>query len=887
METANSNSAQNLETLKKEFENKLKEMKQAGEDLARQHPRYQAQANELINIANKKLIECNSNMFSIALGADFQAGKSTTVNAMADGHVICPSGNGAGGIRTSSCAVKINYGSAQPTVIWKSKETLSRDLEYWTAGQVSLTNQDSTAQRAAFSEIAANMAAQLATKEAVVVDRMHQVLLYLSYFNHPQVTDWLAKNTFSNDEILAFLAFPEDNDKRWRKVHEEILKIPAPTITQLREIVRNEFFPTNAMYLFIEMVTFETFAEYLQTLGITVIDTPGLNMTDNDTRVALSCMSDATSIFYFFDGEKQLDESDKKALKLIDDLGFKNKVFFGINFRSPLNRKSKIRETIQEQLKDLGYNAPHQQKLLIFNAFLAQRARQGRLILEGKLNRIDEEKIMKEAEEIESTAKTVEQAWIDTTVNIMDEVKAVKGLDLDEFAAEGLTKKNIDIVYQASRWDEVMNFILDYVLENRSRILFVERVAKPIETQLKTIEQILRRDEENAEQKADDLQGKYDAAIKSYKDFQRECKEKLDARIKEDWDTLIANDFYQNVYAKCAPPIAAEAVDKIRAEQTFVNNVGFLATNGYNKIRGFFGMDKVESDLQKQCASIMKSATEKIVEQLTIVWITQFENGTLYQNTIRASVDLLHNDINKIWNERNMTDNEILKDLLTQLQNKLPKGEFSLDSENIELSSDALEGILGEQIHFGGAATDTLKGVLSGIIGGTGVAYFYLFILPMDFVVPFAAEIIGVIMLAVAAFVTAFSSSERKERDKMKLQRSLEAELIKTFSNPVEREKIIVQLISGSETEDGRKSPGLQIYRKFYRVAFEEAIKSCGDILKDQAKKAEFDAKAGDTARQQIAEEARQIREGVIATLQKNMNELQEKVNTMFPATTV
>ena len=115
-------------------------------------------------------------------------------------------------------------------------------------------------------------------------------------------------------------------------------------------------------------------------------------MTNNDTRVALSCMSDATSIFYFFNGERMLDETDQKAFKLIDDLGFKSKVLFGIKFKTPLVQGAAIRQTIQVQLQTLGYDSPHQKELLLFNALLAQRAKQGQLILNNALNRNDEDK---------------------------------------------------------------------------------------------------------------------------------------------------------------------------------------------------------------------------------------------------------------------------------------------------------------------------------------------------------------------------------------------------------------------------------------------------------------------------------------------------------------
>ena len=893
-------SQEQLEMLKKEFETELKGMKQVGEELARSHPRYKVQAKELINIADKKLAECNANMFSIALGADFQAGKSTTVNAIS-GHVICPSGNGGGGIRTSSCAVKVNYGVAKPTVIWKSTETLSRDLEYWTAGQIS-SGQNDSQRRETFKELALNMTEQLKTYDTVVVDRMHQVLLYMSYYDHPQVTDWLSRDTFTAEEILAFLAFPADNDERWFKVQNQIMQIEAPTPKQIRDIIRDEFYPTNAMYLFIEMVNFATPSEYLRSLGITVVDTPGLNMTDNDTRVALSCMSDATSIFYFFNGERQLNEADRKALKLIDDLGFKNKVFFGINFKRPLAQGATIRQTIQVQLQTLDYNAPHQQRLLLFNAFLAQRARQGRLILDNALNRNDVDKILAEAKEtIGLETNDVKQAWIETTANVMSTVREFNGLTESQFRAMGITEESIDFVYKASRWDEVMNFILDYVLENRSRALLVERVAKPIGAQLTAIEQILRRDEDNAKQTADDLRQKYDAAIRSYEEFQSECKDmvaeciqqkranEVTGEIQKTWDYAIACDCYENVFEKCSEKIAAEAVDKIQASQTFLNNMGFLATGAINKIRGFFNKNsaKMQSALEKETASIMKVAAESVITQLTVIWNATFEKSNVYRDTIQRPVEYLHRDIIDKWNKRNMANNDILKDLLNQLQEKLPTGTFSYDSETIELPADALSNILGRHFDIGGEAKDTFKAIVGGIVGGSGVLGIYLFILPADFIVPFAAEIIGVIMLTIAALIKGFSSTSKQAREREKLKNELAQEMDRVFLNKHKREEIIRNLIEGGQTEDGKTNVGLKFYRKFYNIAFEEAIKGCGDILAEQARKAEEDARAGDAARQQIADEARQIRKGVIAGLQRAMNNLQRRVDALFPPATV
>lgn len=535
---------------------------------------------------------------------------------------------------------------------------------------------------------------------------------------------------------------------------------------------------------------------------------------------------------------------------------------------------------------------------MLFNAFLAQRAKQGELILKNELNRNDVDKILAEAKEsIGIETNDVNQAWIETTANVMNTVREFNGLTEAQFRAMGITKESIDFVYKASRWDEVMNFILDYVLENRSRALLVERVAKPIGAQLTAIEQVLRRDEDNAKQTADALRQKYDAAIKSYKDFQSECSDMVAERIQKKqenqitheiqsvWDYAVAHDCYQNVFAKCSEEIAAEAVDKIQASQTFLNNMGFLAAGAFNKIRGFFNRNatQMKSALEKETESIMKFAAEKAITHLTTIWSATFEKSDVYRYTIQSSVEALHQDIIDKWNKRNMADNDLLRDLLTQLQKKLPTGAFSYDSESIELPADVLSKILGRQYDISGEAKDTFKAIVGGIVGGSGVLAIYLFVLPANFIVPFAAEIVGVITIAIAALIKGFSSTSRQAREREKLKGDLAQEMDRVFRNEYKREEIIHNLIEGGQTEDGKINPGLKFYRAFYSLAFEEAIKSCGDILAEQAKKAEEYARAGDEARQKIADEARQIRKGVIASLQRAMNNLQRRVDARFP----
>ena len=86
-------------------------------------------------------------------------------------------------------------------------------------------------------------------------------------------------------------------------------------------------------------------------------------------------------------------------LRTIRDAGMASKVCFAVNFRkSPLIIKSTgIEQTILNQLQSEGYNYPHQRKLFYYNAFLALRSVQGRLILNNELDDLTAEAILEDS----------------------------------------------------------------------------------------------------------------------------------------------------------------------------------------------------------------------------------------------------------------------------------------------------------------------------------------------------------------------------------------------------------------------------------------------------------------------------------------------------------
>ena len=120
---------------------------------------------------------------------------------------------------------------------------------------------------------------------------------------------------------------------------------------------QKDFKPENATYLFIAMVNVYVRSDYLKSIGITVVDTPRMNINDSDTYVALQCMTDSAV--------KKLDDNEKKALTEIKRAKLADKVFFGMNFRKNPKVRSYIEKSILTDLQILGYTAQHQKRLLL------------------------------------------------------------------------------------------------------------------------------------------------------------------------------------------------------------------------------------------------------------------------------------------------------------------------------------------------------------------------------------------------------------------------------------------------------------------------------------------------------------------------------------------
>ena len=858
----------------------IMDMGRAGTELAENHERYAKEGKRMKDLADVLQQRCEESLFSIALGAAFQSGKSTTVNALADGREICPRGNGGGGIRTSSCAVRVGCsldGRARSSVIWQTPEELDRSLRYALGEEnsdVTLHDPEHVAwawrRVVKRAEDAAHDPQSFGERER---DQIKQAFLMLAFFDHPQAREYMARDQFTEAETRSFMAFSSDVILRWNRVFRGAAGL-GEDIDALRALVREQFTVEQAMYVFISTVNYATPSEYLHSLGVQVVDTPGLNMSDNDTRVALHAMQEASAIFYFFSGERQLDEADKQGLRLIQSCGLADKVFFGINFRRSLSALTQIEGAILADLEMLGYDRPHQKEMLHYNAFLAQRAKQGLLMLEGNLDEEGRAAIMREAEQIGAECETVEEAWLETTDAVMRTVRAEGWRD---FYDNGLTEENVEVVLRASRWQETMDAINDYVLRNRGNSVLVNGLSTPVRTVLSEIETVLQADEDEADQHVDELTQQYDEAIRRFDAFAEESEKAVREAITPDWDRKLAEDFYVEVYLGSVNDAAEMAAQEIQKESNLKRNLGQLGNTALNKLRELFGGEKKKSELECITENAINRALTAAIEQHSIKWEDGFEKSQVYKATIGKGVSNLSAQLMSMWTEMGMDENEALRRLRKQLESKLPKGKFGADFQLIQLTlrESTLLRSSGEQtLNW---LSTMFKGLGVGTAAVLGTGFVYLCVLPTTFVLPLVGEIAmlaGAAYIAIHAFMTNISpKSAQKELEK--LTESLRNAFYDQLDTPEAREQHVRSLIDGNGASD---QSGLQFYRQFYLGAFESALALCRDDLEKGKQAVQTAARQSEAERQRIAAEANDIRTNIIGPMRTRMEILEATV---------
>lgn len=899
---SNATKMDQYEQLKEKLLREVNNVYRQGEQLKQKYPQYEDIGTQMMKTSDRLYRLCNDGLFAIALSAQFQSGKSTTCNVFAEGREVCPTGNGGGGIRTSSCSVQLANHSedepAQALIQWFNPEELDsalNDALGHTASDTPLSLAKPEDIKTAWEEVADIMTGYIKKPGEMDLkqqDGMKQALLILVYHQDRSLEKLRTQKSFTLTEARRYLSFPEDLAQRWERVRQAFQRGEA-----LGNSVSREFSLEDALYAFISKASFYTDAEYLGQLGAVVVDTPGLNMSENDTRVALAAMQSASAIFWFFNGEKQLSAEDRESLQMIREAKLASKVFFGINFKGP--QKKQVEQSILTELQAMGYNEPHQQTLLRYNAFLAQRAKQGFLLLAGKLDRLSMDAILQytrsndipmmlndnevNLDECATSAdgrflqadgenipidQVVTAAWVASTEDIMCRVKAE---GYRNFGKLGLCEQSVQLALNASRWNETMRDINDYILKNRGRAMLIGQVLNPILDDLHVIETKLKQDEANAEATAEEMQRAYDDALAVYQDFCDKSSGIIDQYISGDWDQAIADDIYEKVLLKSVGNAATKAAKELSKNQDMGKSLGDLATKLRNRVGKLVGADQVKSKLEKESEQIIQGALREQIQLLYTAWTEEFEDSQLYRTLVKGNVENVTLRMENLWNSMKLDTNNLLAAAKQCMNANLPKGTFSQDAQLIQLSPERLSSILDSTNNLGGSLINALKGVGVGYGAMVGLAAIYLYVLPWDFVVPGAAEIIMIVGVIVGALVNYFASEKTKEKEREKQAAKLESEIKNQLLQ--DRPKLTRQMIG----EPGAKS-GVRVFRLFYEAAFKNALDKAMESLQEDSERALEQARKSDEERKKIGQTAREIREELINPVTSSAAELRNEI---------
>ncbi|MEM7589947.1 MAG: dynamin family protein [Cyanobacteria bacterium P01_A01_bin.83] len=837
---------------------------------------------------------CHEGLFSIALIAAFQSGKSTTLNAFADGREIAPRGLGGGGIKTSACLVKVhNPNNKEPETVkvtWRSEQNLlqrleeilgtiaceisnsqtaedlktvnqkidkatnSRDKEQYTREYYSildfknsrgkaLLEQALKAELELYSQSESKGSLKMQDKE----DLLRFAIIVLAYHDDLNLKKLQQKDDFKPEEMENYLKFPENFVARWNKCFNNF----ADPLRQ----VRQEFSVEEVIYAFIEEVTYVVNSENLQKSGAQIVDCPGLFASSYDTLVARGAMNDASAILFLLSGDKQLSESDIKVLNLIKEIGVKEKVFFGINYKKALKRNEQeevsdiVIQTILDQLEKLGFTASYQVQPLYFNAFLALRAMQGEKLLDNSLDEFSRQQITKDAEAMFGEAfNSVEEAWLETVQEIMQMItnrRERKKIDIESL---DLNFETIKLVREKSQWDIATEQIKDYVFKTKAWSVLIDLGCEPIIKTLEGTENSLKIAEDNAQTRQEEAEKQWNIARAKLNEFTTESQQIIEDYIDDNWERIFAKSFWDDVCIPSLELTANNAAPKVLDETTFLKGL----KDGWDRITNLFKKDDdKETLISERIADIIKKELESSLSQKSQGWFNNLKVGgnPVYVTKILPKLKRACQQLQKEWNILELNYNSYLKGLDINIPQF--SGNIRRDLDKYQEGFDnAVNGAISEG-YFASWMTYI-------------TAVFNLMII--DIVFPGIGTLLTTIALAIIGLFAILKSREER---------------IENISN-----KITEELNKGFEENQDEIQDKLENKLSIIRCSYSEAIQNSFKIISQQLERriaeAQRQLNSDQVERDRIAEVAKEFRIKKIEPLEEEMEQLRNSVEKIW-----
>ncbi len=830
------------------------------------------------------------NTLPLSLMASFQTGKSTTTSAMADGHEITPCGKGSGGIRTSSIPVTIyNNGNSSELVINPySKTTLVQHIldccmERLTDTDVMSYDLDNENSRKILREAVEKEIENYRTSSNYELNKLstlRNAILILSYYGSKSYQRLIKGDFKTISDIQPFIAFPNDLETRWEKLREY-----GFNIIKLKNTDGNLLFDEiSSLHVFVDNIVIPVHSEFMGETGTAIIDAPGTMASNEDTERALKAASSAAVVLFLLKGEQQLSQIDLEMLRTLKNAGMADKVVFIVNFfKDPEVIKENIEPTILTQIKDAGYTAEHHKKLLYYNAYLAQRAAQGQLLLNNQMDSLTADSIIRDAKSYKKLIfNTLEEAWLQTTRKVLIKIEAED--TANELSNLGLCEQTIASISRESKWKEMITSLREHVMNNRVSGVLKDLGVQPVYDGLKSIEDALTAKEKIINETEKEVKTKYEEAKKLLQKFSEEVEDVISINLTQSADKAFAGSYYDDVVLGAIDDTGNIAAEEVFKETGIKGNMKDVADKikrigektGNNVVEFFTGDRPIyehEADgLKEKCNAIISRHYKKQMLEKGHAWSQDLEYSMEYIDNIKTKVRHIQRSLLKTWEELGLDENEFLSEI-TPLPKDL-SGLISKDAVKVEVRDIISNTTMATQLGISSLFTSVGIG-FGTLVGGTWI---YYFVLPMDFIIPGFAELITLASVIVTAVVYKIASKKKDEKIEA-IAEEIKAGLAKTVSS--KKKEIITNIIQGNMNTNP-PTPGVSCIRLFYESLFTGIIEKQREELDRVYKEKMEEMKKTSEEREKIAQKANKWRTEHIKPIRAKLKSMLDEINNIW-----
>ena len=694
---------------------------------------------------------------------------------------------------------------------------------------------------------------------------LREAILILKFY-HSNARKKLLAGEFSTIAGVQPFLKSEHWESRWGKLVEDGFDKTA-----------SQFTAEESLHVFVKEIMMPFKSDFMKKIGSEVTDAPGTMANLRDTMRALDSASRAAIIVFVLNGDRQFTEDERKQLRTLRDSGMADKVVFALNFkdRTPEVIKNTVEKEIISVLSHEGFNAPHHKHFLYYNAYIAMRVFQAEMIIQGKLDALSAEGILKDAEEMEVEGKTVEQAWKNTTMTALARVGNMS-LAMQVLNAPSLPdKKVLEKIRAFSRWDEMIFSLRAHILKNRAAGVLLDLGAVPVVKAIKSMEQTLKSREDESEKALSVVEEQYNRAKKVLEDFSARADEELSKKFTDEIDKALARNYFDEVLLGSVNPAAEDAAPQVFNESGILDHVGSGIAKVVAGVANIFRSKKnqlVAVSVEEICNRIISSCYKEATEKSAKNWSKNLEDSKVYHYYVKQTITEVRSELQRIWQELKSTDDAEDNDFLDDIE-PIPKnltGAFHSDVIRRDVKFKSVDTAAGAKSEAINALTYTTSAA-GAYLGG---AYIYMNILPATFVIPGIGQILAVGAVLVGIITTLiFDNSDESIK---KIRDGIEGELSRNLNS--NSTSIQSNIIKG----DPPKAQGIGIIRQFYVDSFKKKIADQKAVLDKKYNNALDYLNRSKEERERISAKAFDWRTEKIVPLREKATEIEQEIIEIF-----